>query len=97
MHRFYDETKQAHILQICVKVDDINEQIAYLRSSVIGKLIDECTKTFVKNEEAILSGTFEGSLIKHISQPVNEAYDFCAELSFRRIYRSKDVLDIELA
>ncbi len=97
MLRFFDETKQDHILQICDMVDDINEQIAYLRSSVIGKLIDECTKTFVKNEEDILNGTFEGSLIKHISQPVKEAYDFCAELSFRRIYRSKDVLDIELA
>ncbi len=95
--RFFDEEKQKHILHICDMVEDVNEQIAYLRSCVIGKLIKECTDTFVRNEQVILEGTFEGSLIKHISQPVRDAYSYCADLSFRRIYRSKDVLDIELA
>lgn len=97
MLRFFDEDKQNHIFHICDMVDDVNEQIAYLRSCVIGALIKECTDTFVRNEQNILDGAFEGSLIKHISRPVREAYGFCADLSFRRIYRSKDVLDIELA
>ena len=49
-------------------VKDTNEQIAYLRSSVIGLLIKECTQVFLNNETEILSGTFEGALIKHISE-----------------------------
>ncbi len=97
MLRFFNEEKQQHILRICDMVEDINEQIAYLRSCVIGKLIKECTATFVQNEQAILEGTFEGTLIKHISENVREAYAYCESVAMSRIYRSKDVLDIELA
>ena len=49
------------------------------------------------NEEAILNGTFEGALIKHISSPLSEAYKQCSQTAFEKIYRSRDVLDIELA
>lgn len=78
-------------------VSDTNEQIAYLRSSAIGLLIEECVQAFVNNEEAILEGEFEGSLIKHISELPANAYSHCSALSQERIYRSRDVLDIELA
>ena len=64
---------------------------------MIGKLENECAKTFVANEEAILSGTFTGSLIDHIAEPQAEAYRRCAQLSRQRIYRSKPVLDVELS
>ena len=40
----------------------------YLRSSVIGLLIGECTRAFLDNEVQILEGEFEGSLIKHITE-----------------------------
>ena len=78
-------------------VSDTNEQIAYLRSSVIGLLIGECVQAFVDNEEKILKGEFEGSLINHISEVPANAYKHCADISLKRIYRSRDVLDIELA
>ena len=64
---------------------------------VIGLLIGECTKAFLDNEARILEGEFEGSLIKHITERPAAAYKHCAEVSFRKIYRSRDVLDIELA
>ena len=51
----------------------------------------------VEHEEEILSGEFEGSLIKHIGSPLKEAYQHCSEIAFHKIYRSSDVLDIELA
>ena len=94
---FFDEERRQHIGEICSEVDDINEQIVYLRSCVIGTLIDECIETFVSNEEEILSGTFEGTLIKNIRPRVRDAYRQCEAISLRRIYNSKDVVDIELA
>ena len=78
-------------------VDDINEQIAYLRSSVIGVLINQCVRVFLDNEKSILNGTFNDALIKHIMPVQNEAYKHCTNISVQRIYKAKDVVDIELA
>ncbi len=78
-------------------VDDPNEKIAYLRSCVVGALVEECAKTFIENEDAILEGSFDGSLIKHIRQLEREAYRMCNEVSWNKIYRSAEVVDIELA
>ncbi|VFB13277.1 putative deoxyguanosinetriphosphate triphosphohydrolase [Bacteroides heparinolyticus] len=93
---FTDERKE-HMLKTLEIVSDVNEQIAYLRSSVIGLLISECTEAFLNNEAKILEGEFEGSLIRHISEQPAAAYKHCADISMRKIYRSRDVLDIELA
>ena len=97
MLNFFDGKKRErriHNLQI---VSDVNEQIAYLRSSVIGLLINECCSAFLENETDILSGEFSGALIKHISPRAKTAYKACSDFAVRHIYRSKDVLDIELA
>lgn len=83
--------------EICRLVSDTNEQIAYLRSSVIGILIKECTQVFIDNEEAILAGRFEGPLIRHLPERSKQAYENCSRTAFAKIYCSKDVLDIELA
>ena len=53
---FFDDKRKQRIEEICRIVTDVNEQIAYLRSSVIGALIKECTRVFVEHEEEILSG-----------------------------------------
>ena len=94
---FFDEKKKRRVEDIFSFVTDGNEQIAYLRATVIGILIKECTKVFMENEEAILNGTFEGALIKHISSPLSESYKECSRVAVEKIYRSRDVLDIELA
>lgn len=94
---YFDKERQEHIRKTFDFVKDKNEQIAYLRSSVIGLLIRECTNIFLNNEERILAGTFEGALIKHISERPAKAYEHCAAVSLEKVYRSRDVLDIELA
>lgn len=94
---YFTEERQNRMLKTMTLVNDVNEQIAYLRSSVIGLLIEECVKAFMDNEEQILEGTFQGSLIKHISSLPAQAYAHCSKLSVEKIYRSRDVLDIELA
>lgn len=94
---FFTDVKRKRREEILEKVTDVNEQIAYLRSSVIGLLVDECTKAFIQNEEKILAGEFEGTLIKNISIKSAEAYKKCSQVAFKKIYKSQEVLDIELA
>ncbi len=94
---FFPEDVQKRKVEHMDKVTDENEQIAYLRSIVIGVLVDECSKVFVENEEAILSGTFEGSLVDNMQPHIHAAYKECEKLSYKRIYKSKDVVDIEIA
>ena len=94
---FFTEERLKRIHKICQLVTDTNEQIAYLRSSAIGVLTKACIETFVEHEEEILSGTFQGPLIKQIAPPVRDAYKKCSETAFAKIYCAKDVLDIELA
>ncbi len=94
---FFPPEERCKKIERMKPVTDINEQIAYLRSSVIGILVDECSRVFVENEEMILSGTFQGSLIDVIQKEVCDAYNQCSSLSFWKIYKSKDVVDIEIA
>lgn len=95
---FFTEDKQERKLYYIDNfVSDTNEQIAYLRSSVIGVLINQCVRVFLENEQAILNGTFEGALIKKIMPLQNAAYKKCTEVSVSRIYKARDVVDIELA
>ncbi|MDR1091126.1 MAG: dNTP triphosphohydrolase [Prevotella sp.] len=94
---FFTEERQAKMYKTMEVVSDINEQIAYLRSSVIGLLVDECAQVFLENEEAILNGSFDEALIKHISPLPDKAYREATNISYKKIYKTKDVVDIELA
>ena len=60
-------------------------------------LVDKCSGVFIDNEESILNGTFEGSLVDKIDDFVGDAYRKCAKKSLESIYKSKDVVDIEIA
>ncbi len=94
---FCDPERADHMESVMRQVDDVNERIVYLRSCAIGNLERECVRTFVENERAILDGTFAGSLVKNIRPSLARAYEACARTSFARIYKSKDVVDVELA
>lgn len=94
---FLDEEKMERAKKIYEFVSDSNEQIAYLRATVIGILVHECTRVFVDNEKCILEGNFNDSLIKHINRPLKDAYNECSRVAVKKIYKSRDVLDIELA
>lgn len=79
------------------RVADPNEKIGYLRSCVVGCLVERCAETFLENEPAILHGTFDGSLLDHIAEPQRRAYKISADLSWNLIYCAPDVVDVELA
>ena len=96
---FFDARQQEEIRAKLAEasVDDVNEQVVYLRSQVINMLENECVRVFVENEDKILSGTFTGSLIDNIAQRPHDAYQTCVKYSYAHIYHSRDVVDIELA
>lgn len=96
---FFDEDIQQKIRQRIIdeELTDENEKVVYMRASVIGKLENECVAAFLAHEEEILAGTFEGSLIDHISERQKKAYQECEKISYSKIYQSKPVLDIELS
>lgn len=94
---FFPPERQQKMHETMDNVDDPNEKIAYLRSCVIGTLVKECAQAFIENEEKILAGTFQGSLLDHISPLEKEGYQRCSALAWAKIYRASDVVDIELA
>ncbi|KAA3620818.1 MAG: dNTP triphosphohydrolase [Flavobacterium sp.] len=71
------------------------DRLAYLRSLAIGTLIAEAVEVFVENEEAILSGTFQESLMDR-SKYKAQIDDIITE-SIEKIYRSQEVTDKEIA
>lgn len=95
--RFFPSDRQAQMTAVMEHVDDPNEKIAYLRSCVVGTLVERCAEAFIANEDSILEGTFEGSLLGSITPLEREGYARCTELSFARIYKAAEVVDIELA
>ncbi len=94
---FFNPERLTHITNVIDGIEDPNEKIVYLRSCVIGVMVDRCAEVFVENEQAILSGSFNGSLISNIKSHEREAYKRCTELSWNKIYCASDVVDIELA
>ena len=99
MLEFFDDEARNRILQRISdeELSDPNEKIQYLRACLIGLLENECVKTFIQHEQDILTGTFTGSLIDHISPQPCQAYQHCTQISRARIYRSRVVLDVELS
>lgn len=94
---FFEGERRDKIMDTLRLVSDVNEQVAYLRSCVIGKLVDECSSIFVSLEEELLRGELKGCLIEQISDVPRQAYRHCSEIAYKHIYKASDVLDIELA
>ena len=94
---YFDSEQQHHMTDVMNRVDDPNEKIAYLRSCVIGVLVRRCAESFIANEDRILAGAFKGSLLQSLDSIEGRAYSRCNDLSWDKIYRASDVVDIELA
>lgn len=94
---FFTEESQTRMKGIMARVDDPNEKIAYLRSCVVGTLVRQCSRTFLDHEDEILLGTFSGGLLDHIPNLERQGYAGCNSLSWAKIYRAAEVVDVELA
>ena len=94
---FFEKERLEHIKETLNIVTDVNEQIAYLRSCVVGVLVDECSRIFCEDEDKLLRGEVKGPLISLIDETPRKAYKECTRVAYESIYKSSDVLDIELA
>ena len=94
---FFNASTGEKYRETLARIDDANEKVAYMRSCVIGELETACVSLFVENEEAILAGTFKGSLIQNLKGDLSKGYKKCEEISYQKIYFSRDVSGIELA
>lgn len=100
MQFFNPQTEQKQIGRINETlnlVDDPNEQIAYLRASVIGKLVKQCVDVFWDSQEDILSGNFQKALIKHVPSGSLTALKEIEKISIQNIYNYRSVIEIEIS
>ncbi len=94
---FFPDKDRQRMTRTLNRLDDPNEKLAYLRSNVIGAMVVDCAEVFTRNEEAILSGDFSGSLIDNMNPQLAEAYKACSDTAWGKIYGAREVVDIELA
>ena len=71
------------------------DRLSYLRALAINTLINDAIETFIKNEEKILDGTFEISLLDKSNYKA-QIEDIIA-LSVKKIYKSQEVIEKEIA
>ena len=98
---FYDKKEDIDTLkridETFEEVSDINEQIAYIRAGIIGKLVNECVNVFITNEKEIMTGKFTSTLIEEVPEKSKKAYEICSKIAKSRIYKHRSVLEIQLA
>ncbi|HKL72273.1 MAG TPA: dNTP triphosphohydrolase, partial [Marinilabiliaceae bacterium] len=92
-----DESTLNRLNDVCLSVTDLNEQIAFLRASVIGKLVEECTDVFIRHYDEIISGTYTGSLVKQLEGSALTAMKQCEKTGFELIYKHPSVVEIEIS
>ncbi|MDR1602915.1 MAG: dNTP triphosphohydrolase [Tannerella sp.] len=97
MLQYFGGERLNSIYRTMKMVEDKNEKIAYLRSCIIGLLVDECTHVFLENETQILEGQYDRPLIENVSEMAGNAYRACSEVAYKKIYIANEVVDIELA
>jgi dGTPase len=77
------------------KISTRQERIGTLRAMTINQLINQVNDVFLDNEEGIMSGTFDQSLTDSIES--KSVLESIIDLSIKKLYRSKPVLQIEAA
>mgnify|MGYP002623644194 CR=1 FL=1 len=77
-------------------VSDSNERMAFLRATVINKLVDCVSRVYIENYDDIMAGTFKNSLISHLPKLEKDALEECRSFSVPNIYKHPSVVKIEV-
>ena len=94
---FYKVERKEKLRRGMGYLEDPNEKIGYLRSNVIGKLVESCADAFVANLKPIMEGENPGSLVNILPEGLSEAYQRCSEMAYSKIYCAPYVVDVDLA
>lgn len=79
------------------QIGDKHEKISYLRAKAINTLVTETSRIFLDVEGDLLSGKKDASLIDLIPENISKPLNDLLMLSIEHVYRSKNVLEIEIA
>ncbi len=97
---FFDPVADAAFLnkknEVVKEVTDKNEQIAFLRASVINHLVAQVSAIFIENEGLLLSGMFKGVMVDYLPETSKKAMEQCAETAWHKIYNHRSVIEIEI-
>ncbi|MBI9067055.1 MAG: deoxyguanosinetriphosphate triphosphohydrolase [Salinivirgaceae bacterium] len=97
---FFDEKEDSWFYEkkakVFAEVTDKNEQIAFLRASLINLLVNKTSAIFTKNEAKILEGKFTGSLVDYLEGASATALRNCKDTAFKEIYNHRSVIEIEI-
>lgn len=94
---FFGPERRDSMLTVMNTLEDPNEQIAYLRSGVVGAMVEASADLFIEHEDDILSSRFDNSLVGGMPAPLAEAYASCSRTAWDHIYSAPMVVDVELA
>lgn len=78
-------------------IEDDKQKLAFLRAMLIGKLVSKCTEIFFQYENQLLDGTLNKPLIDLLDEKTISLIDKIDEISIKRIYNDKSVIEIEIA
>lgn len=101
----YQEVEQL-LLPLCrdeklparlTSLEDLDSRISLLRAKAINTLIHACSSVFVENQDRILAGEFESSLVDAIDPALQEAMNMIIQVSVEKIYNAPSVIQIEVA
>ncbi len=76
-------------------LQNTQDRVSYLRALAIGNLIQEASRIFIQNEEIILKGDFQHSLLEKCKYEAQ--INDIIKLSVDKIYQSKEVIEKEIA
>lgn len=78
-------------------LEDAGSKVELLRAKAINTLINDCALSFFEHRDAILSGTFNSSLLDSIDEKRVHVLKEISEISIRKIYNAPTVVKIEVA
>lgn len=94
---FFEEDSAQRLRRGMSHLSDPNEQVSYLRSNVIGIMVENCARSFADHEQQLLDGSLEGSLTDHLPKRLHQSYQACSRLAWEKIYNASSVVDVEIA
>ncbi|KPM47853.1 deoxyguanosinetriphosphate triphosphohydrolase [Jiulongibacter sediminis] len=95
---FFDgEKNEEYILQQMLDIKDEKQKLSLLRAMLINLLTNRCAAVFIENEEKLLNGELNQSLIDLIDEKSLALVEKIDEVSIKKIYNHKSVVEIEIA
>lgn len=94
---FHGEPNEVYIKKQMQSMTDEKQKLSLLRAMLIGLLTRKCSEAFMENEEALLAGKVNKSLIELIDQKSIDLIDDIDTISVKKVYNHQSVVEVEIA